>query len=217
MPNERDQLIAILTASLEALRTTLAANTEVVLHDLTQPASSVVSIVNGHVSGRTPGDGLLAGPDDDTGFLGLLESVRYVPFRVFNGYTTKTSTGKVLNSASTIYYSTGGEPLVAFCINVDLDAVSRLRSEIDYLFPPTASRMPDKSDDATATQSFDEILSRFRQTGAESNIQYRRRVVAELAALGFFKVKGSVNHVARVLGVSRYTIYNYLEKNDEKQ
>ncbi|MEB5887471.1 helix-turn-helix transcriptional regulator [Enterobacter roggenkampii] len=217
MPNERDQLIATLTASLEALRTTLAANTEVVLHDLTQPASSVVSIVNGHVSGRNPGDGLLSGPDDDTGFLGLLEPARYVPFRVFNDYTTKTSTGKVLNSASTIYYSTGGVPLVAFCINVDSDALNRLRSEIDSLFPPTASRKPGKADDSTATQSFDEILSRFRQTGAESNIQYRRRVVAELADLGFFKVKGSVNHVARVLGVSRYTIYNYLEKNDEKQ
>jgi len=218
MTNEREHLIAILTASLETLRTTLTANTEVVLHDLTQPASSVISIVNGHVSGRKPGDGLLDGPDDDAGFLGLLApAAQDVHFRTFNDYKTTTSAGKMLNSASTIYYSADGAPLVAFCVNVDSEAINRLRSELDYLFPPAVSRVPATSDDAIATQSFDEVLSQFRKTGAESNIQYRKRVVAELAAMGFFKVKGSVNHVARVLGVSRYTIYNYLEKNDEKQ
>jgi len=34
---------------------------------------------------------------------------------------------------------------------------------------------------------------------------------------GVFLVKGSVEQVASVLGVSRYTIYNYLEETRFKQ
>ena len=90
MKNERDHLITVLSASLEALRTTLPSNTEAVLHDLTQPEKSVISIVNGHISGRKIGDALLSGPDDDAGFLGLLDASQPVPTRVFSGYTTTT-------------------------------------------------------------------------------------------------------------------------------
>ncbi|QMR46853.1 PAS domain-containing protein [Citrobacter freundii] len=216
MIKERDNLIATLSAALDALRSTLAANTEVVLHDLTNPKSSVVSIVNGHVSGRKQGDGLLDGPDDDTGFLGLLEPANCVPSLVFKDYKTKTTTGKELNSASTIYYSSKGVPLVAFCINVDFEAVNRLRIGLDGLLPPP-QREPRILEEDIPTQSLDDILSQFRQTGAESNIQYRKRVVSELSAMGFFKIKGSVNQVANALGVSRFTIYNYLEKNDDQQ
>ncbi|MFU0444439.1 hypothetical protein DBY68_017900 [Pseudocitrobacter sp. RIT415] len=209
-------LLNILMASMDALRTTLAANTEAVLHDLTKPECSVISIVNGHVSGRKPGDSLLSGPNDDVGFLGLLEPAQRVPSRVFNNYKTTTSSGKVLNSASTIYYSEDGVPLVAFCINVDLDVVNNLKRNLDSLLPPAAEQETENTSDKIPAHSFDDVIAKFRQTGAENKIQFRKRVVAELQKMGFFKVKGSVGHIAHALGVSRYTIYNYLEKNDEK-
>lgn len=44
---------------------------------------------------------------------------------------------------------------------------------------------------------------------------FRLRVVSELHAMGVFKIKGSVNEVAKALGVTRYTIYNYLDKLNE--
>ena len=207
-------LLDALMASMDAMRTTLAANTEAVLHDLTRPESSVVSIVNGHVSGRQPGDALLSGPNDDAGFLGLLEPAQRVPVRVFNNYKTITQTGKVLNSASTIYYSEEGVPLVAFCINVDLDAVHSLKRTLDSLLP--SSPEGEEASAIVPAHSLDDVIAKFRQTGAETNIQFRKRVVAELHRMGFFKVKGSVGHIAHALGVSRYTIYNYLEKKDEK-
>ncbi|MEO3989129.1 helix-turn-helix transcriptional regulator [Pseudocitrobacter cyperus] len=210
-------LINVLMASMEALRTTLAVNTEAVLHDLTQPESSVISIVNGHVSGRKPGDALLSGPDDDLGFLGLLEPAQRVPSRVFNNYNTTTLSGKVLNSASTIYYSEEGVPLVAFCINVDLDVVNSLKRTLDALLPAFTAQSRDDLSDKIPARSFDDVIAQFRQTGSENNIQFRKRVVSELQKMGFFKVKGSVGHIAQTLGVSRYTIYNYLEKNDDKQ
>lgn len=214
---ESDAIITVLMASLDTLRSTLPANTEAVLHDLTQPDHSVIGIVNGHVSGRQEGDALLSGPDDDMGFLGLFDEATTVSHRLFNGYVSKTASGKLLNSASTIYYSQDGAPLVAFCINVDMHAINQLKRELDYLFPPV--RMAEEKRGAfgaMSIKSLDEVLQKYRRTGAESNIDFRRRVVSDIHAMGFFKIKGSVNHVARVLGVTRYTIYNYLEKFDEQ-
>lgn len=210
-------LLNVLMASMDALRSTLATNTEAVLHDLTKPEHSVICIVNGHVSGRKPGDALLSGPDDDSGFLGLLEPPQYVPFRVFNNYKTTTTSGKRLNSASTIYYSEDGVPLVAFCINVDVEAVNKLKQALDSLLPLPEERTLGELNDMLPNQSIDEVISKFRQTGAENNAQFRKRVIYELREMGFFKVKGSVNHIAQVLGVSRYTIYNYLEKHSDEQ
>ncbi len=217
MIEERDHIINILTASLEALRTTLPLNTEAVLHDLTRPESSVIHIVNGHVSGRKEGDALLTGPEDDTGSLGLLDSSQRVSSKVFSGYTATTMTGISLNSASTIYYSSEGVPLVAFCINVDMDAVYRLRRDLVYILSPnikedTSQKIFSKLQD----KSLYEVLSKFRPTGSESKVEFRMRVIAEIHALGFFKIKGSVNNVAKALGVTRYTVYNYLDKLNDK-
>ncbi|MCE0844364.1 PAS domain-containing protein [Buttiauxella sp. A2-C1_F] len=217
MRDERERLITILTASLEALRSTLPLNTEAVLHDLTRPESSVVNIVNGHVSGRKVGDALLSGPEDDTGFLGLLNASQRVPSQVFSGYMTTTLSGTTLNSASTIYYSEDGVPLVAFCINVDMDVVLKLKRDLDYLLHPAAmTETPDNPLREIRDKSLDDVISKFRPTGSESKIDFRKRVISELYAQGFFKIKGSVNHVAKALGVTRYTIYNYLDKLNDK-
>lgn len=215
MDMKHDSLITVLMASLDALRTTIPANTEAVLHDLTRPEASVIAIVNGHVSGRKKGDALLSGPDDDMGFLGLLEaSIRH---RTFSGYVSKTASGKRLNSASTIYYGEGGTPLVAFCINVDMETVNQLKRDLDYLFLPAGmDEEPEGKSSNISIQTLDEVLQRYRQTGSENKIDFRRRVVSDIHGMGFFKIKGSVNHVARMLGVTRYTIYNYLEKCDEE-
>ena len=217
MTYEREALINVLSAALEALRTTLPLNTEAVLHDLTQPEASVVNIINGHVSGRKIGDALLKGPEDDKGFLGLFDVPKQTSSKVFNGYTTTTSAGKVLNSASTLYYNSDGTPLVAFCINVDTDVVTRLMRDLEYLVPsPLDSAEQENTLTGVPEESLDEFLSRFRMTGSESQKEYRMRVVSEVHAMGFFKIKGSVNHLAKMLGVTRFTIYNYLEKLNAK-
>jgi predicted transcriptional regulator YheO len=191
MKDERERLITILTASLEALRTTLPLNTEAVLHD--RPEASVINIINGHVSGRKAGDALLSGPENDTGFLGLLDASKRVPSQVFSGYTTTTLSGTTLNSASTIYYSDDGVPLVAFCINVDMDVVLKLKRDLDYLLhPAAAAETPENPLGDIQDKSLDEVISKFRPTGSESKIDFRKRVISEIHAQGFSRLKAAL-------------------------
>lgn len=39
----------------------------------------------------------------------------------------------------------------------------------------------------------------------------RINAVKELEENGVFKIKGSIDHVALLMGISKYTIYNYLK------
>ncbi|MGL5699398.1 MAG: helix-turn-helix transcriptional regulator [Kluyvera sp.] len=214
MRKDLNLILATLTASLDALKATLPANTEVVLHDLTQPKSSVVGIINGHVSGRQVGDGLLSGPEEDDGFLGLIEE-RQEPLssRVYSGYNSYTRGGKPLSSASTLYYDKQGKAIAAFCINVDMDPVIRFRRELDYLVSGmSATQTPTPEVRSLPEQSIKELLARFEAEPSETPKAFRLRVVTELHAMGIFKIKGSVNEIAHALGVTRYTIYNYLDQ-----
>ena len=218
MSAERDTLIATLSASLAALKATLPANTEVVLHDLTQPQSSVVGIVNGHVSGRQVGDGLLSGPEEDDGFLGLIDEMQPPSStRLFSGYTSYARGGKPLSSASTLYYDANGKAVAAFCVNVDMEPVMRFRRELDYLVSGmSAAQRAENPATSLPAQSLAEVLARFQAAPEENPKAFRLRVVSELHSMGIFKIKGSVNEVARALGVTRYTIYNYLDKLNEQ-
>ena len=37
------------------------------------------------------------------------------------------------------------------------------------------------------------------------------RLVKELEKNGVFKIKGGINHITSLMGISKYTIYNYLK------
>ena len=62
---ERRQLMNALHPVVKMLGTIVGHHIEVVLHDLTQPAHSIVAIANGHVSNRRVGNSILSGPKDD--------------------------------------------------------------------------------------------------------------------------------------------------------
>ncbi|WP_072928237.1 helix-turn-helix transcriptional regulator [Nissabacter archeti] len=216
---QSDELIRTLEAAMDALASTIAGNHEIVLHDLTKPAASVHKIINGHVSGRKKGDSLLSGPDKDTGFAGLLSgSTGNNRPVVIKNYKTVTFSGKVLNSASTIYYSDAGEPLVAFCNNIDVTPYEMIRQGVDLLLN---HQEPYPDDNALAVdtllaQTLNEIISKHTLPGKKTQKAQRLKIVNDMRAKGIFKMKGGVQHAAAALGVSRYTIYNDLEALSEE-
>ncbi|MEB5887479.1 helix-turn-helix transcriptional regulator [Enterobacter roggenkampii] len=209
-----EYLMTNLIAAMKSLESTIPSNTEIVLHDLSKPKESVVFIVNGSVSGRRLGDPLLSGPDDDIGFLELF-SERRAPFshKILSGYTTKTDKGKELNSASTLYYDSEGKVSIGFCINVDTNILLQTMHMFEKLLPAKYGNTPTLNDVEKLTeQSVKEYLARHQKKDSETNKTFRNRVIQDLYVSGFFKMKSSVSMIAHELGVTRYTVYNYIEK-----
>ena len=219
--NERQAalLSSILEPAMDALAATLASNHEVVLHNLTTPAHSVQKIINGHVSGRVKGDSLLAGPDKDEGFAGLfIKKENNTQPVVIKNYKTVTASGKTLSSASTVYYSEQGEPLMAFCLNVDNSPYEQIRKGMESLMQaaPVEPETPDKRLTHLVEETIQEIINRHSVPNQKIQKAQRLKIVAEMRDRGIFKMKGGVQHAARAMGVTRYTVYNDLEVVDEK-
>ena len=47
---------------------------------------------------------------------------------------------------------------------------------------------------------------------ATMSMEERIETVRELEANGVFKIKGGIDQVALLMGVSKYTVYNYLKR-----
>lgn len=207
-----------LEAAMEALAGTLSANQEVVLHNLTTPEKSVVKIINGHISGRNAGDHLLSGPDKDKGFGLLLQKSRDNMPMTVRDYKTVTASGKILKSASTIYYSDDGTPLMAFCINVDTSPYEQMRKYLEGIMPApmVGSKAQEVNLGGLIDQSIQEIVNKYSVPGKKVQKAQRQKIVAEMHTKGIFKMRGGVQHAANALGVTRYTVYSDLEVMSEK-
>lgn len=221
---EPETVFEILKPLVHCLGELFGSSCEVVLHDLRRPESSIVDIANGHVTGRRVGGPIVGGPLDDQALAWLRQPGD--PTQV-HMYATRTADGRRLKSATVLYRDPAGQPLAALCINYDVSvpiAMERfLRSLID-LHPSESGSTPagpaqtgTESQEAVDVESVitELIESCIAEVGVapeQMSKQQRFQVVKALDERGVFLMRGVVQRVARALGVSKFTIYNYLEE-----
>lgn len=216
---ERALVLKTLFASVDALAAAIGNNTEIVVHDLTNPSSSVLKIANGHVSGRAVGDSMFSGPDGDLGFAGLLNARTAPPSSeplVIADYTTVTAKGTKLKSATTVYRDAAGVAFASLCINVDLSEVEIAHAALGRLLRQYSSENTPQNAQTDLESMMEEIidssLSQSGRAGKPMNKKEKLEAVRVMQDRGMFIVKGGVEKAASKLGVTRYTIYNYLDE-----
>jgi hypothetical protein len=105
----------------------------------------------------------------------------------------------------------------SLCIEVDLDAVAAAGRVVSSLLP----KGPETDAAAGAFTHVDQAIHELIQM-AEAQLQLpisrmsraqKQQVVRFLDERGAFNVRKSVETVADVLGVSRFTVYNYLDSS----
>lgn len=219
LERERRQLFQALHPVVQMLSTIVGQHIEIVLHDLTQPQSSIVAIANGHVSGRRVGQSILSGPKDDRAFADakrmLVERGEAV-HSVVGSYPTRTRGGRPLHSSTVVFRDASGEPYAALCLNADLSIIEaahawlgRLLPGHDAAPPPAGEAPPDK--DALMQEIVAEAVRGLGKPVHLMDRDEKVRAVQTMMRRGLFHVKGGVGHAAAALGVSRFTIHNYLD------
>ncbi len=185
-------------------------NCEACVHDLTALPASLVYI-RGHVTRRKPGapatDLLLRmiNPDLSKG-----EETR--------NYKTISGDGKSLKSTTTLFRDAAGRPVAAFCINFDTtEFFNASQALIPFINLPENSAPFSAETFAHSTRETVEALlyqaaTEIGKHPSTMNINERSRFVAILEGNRIFQFKGAVEQVARMMGVTRFTIYNYLKK-----
>jgi predicted transcriptional regulator YheO len=216
---ERRQLMNALHPVVRMLGTIVGSDIEVVLHDLTRPESSIVAIANGHVSNRRVGNSVLSGPKNDRGFVAAKQALSaggQAVHSIVGDYPTLTRAGRQLKSSTVVFRDSGGVPFAALCVNADLTMMQAAHAWLDrQLRPSGGAAGEDRAEEPEMGALIKEIISdAVKRLGKPVNLMDREEKVQAVQAMmqrGLFIVKGGVERAAAALGVSRFTIYNYLD------
>lgn len=214
--HERRLVFAVIKASITALASVIGRNTELLLHDLDHPENSVVMIANGHISGRKVGSPVLGGPEQDRGFAAVREATEAqegIDPVVITDYPT-TVNGRTLRSATAVFRDSNGHPFASLCINADLTGLSAAQAFLDQLQPMLQAATEQPAEPADMALLMAQIIqdSLARTGGVKMNKHAKVEAVRVMQERGLFIVKGGVEKAAAALGVSRFTVYNYLDQ-----
>ena len=186
-------------------------NCEVVIHDLRghDTEHSIIAIENGHVTGRSIGDG----PSHI-----VLEALREDPSMIEDriSYLTKTPDGKVLKSTTLFIRDDEGRAIGLMGINYD---ISMLLAMDDSIRAFTGQAQPDAEPEAISrnvADLLDELLEHsVRIAGkpvAMMNKEDKIKAIRFLDSSGAFLITRSGPKVCQYFGISTYTLYSYLDE-----
>lgn len=190
---------------------------EVVVHELSEQAAehSLVIIENGHVSGRSPGDG----PSQV-----VLEHLRHSQNAEEAAdrfsYLTRSPNGKLLKSSTVVLRDEAGEPCALFGVNFDVSAISLAGSILTELAAPaeTAQAEPEPIPN-NVNELLDNLIERsVRLVGKPAERMTKEDKVAAirfLADSGAMLITKSGDRISKFFGISKYTLYSYLDNKQE--
>lgn len=208
---ERDRQIAMVASMLASLQQALGPGTELALHDLRKLDHSLVALAGG-LTKRKPGAPI-------TGL--VLERLQAGQTSDLFRYPARTNDGKELCSSTIFLRDAAGEAFACLCLNTDVSLWSEVARALPAMLPEAAaaSGASGASEEEFVPHVADLAASAVSRAIGEVGVpvelmrkEHRAQVVKNLDASGFFLVQSSVGYVAKALGVSRFSVYNYLRE-----
>lgn len=187
---------------------------EVVIHevDSNRMDNSIVHIENGHVSGRKVGDG----------------ASRIVVEQLLNAghqpkddycYLMRTPDGRILKSSSMYIRNSKGVVTGLFSINYDVTTLLMAQQCIGELVETKdkAGDEPEKiiNINDVLTELIEQSVALVGKPVAMMNKDDKIRAIQFLNESGAFLVTKSGDRVAKYFGISKYTLYSYIDSNKE--
>lgn len=192
---------------------------EVVIHDLSLGPvnSSIVHIENGHITGRKLGDG----PSE-----AVLNALRHQngPLPDKLAYLTKTDSGHILKSSTIYIHDDDGTTRYILSINYDVTNLLALESSIRSLTgcPKAAEDEQETSGSPKRiTHDVNELLDELIEqsvalVGTPVPLMTKDDKIKAINFLndsGAFLITKSGDKIAKFFGISKYTLYSYVDIN----
>ena len=185
---------------------------EVIIHDLTEPKSSVVHVANGVVTGRKVGQSF------DHLVKQVLLNKAFKNDHLSN-YFFKTTDEKAIKSSSALIRNQAGDVIGMICINIDITMLQSVNTMLmNYLKVNPENGKNAGIEEQDVPQDVMAIIDKLILSviGTTDPKGISRAKCVELIRFmdekGIFLVKGAMDKVAELMGVSRVTIYSYLDE-----
>ena len=199
----RDEAFEFLDRTARGIAEMFGTSCETLVHDMGSPTHPILSIYNGHVSGRSVGSTMdILGTD-----LALDETALITDF--VNLYAT-TPVGQQIKSST--FHLIGEGYNLALGINFDYTSLvyaNRILVDLMSADADLQSAMW-KSGDSQLAAIYDECVAAVGKPVSALTKKDRIKIIALLDQKSAFSFRKSVPYVAKHLQVSRYTVYKYL-------
>ncbi|HOA89371.1 helix-turn-helix transcriptional regulator [Propioniciclava tarda] len=206
---QREAVLGALAALMGPLNRTLTDPSEIILHDLSKLPNSIVAVA-GHLT-----DARIGGPADAV----VTDAAASGDFTERIGYRTVDESAE-LRSTTVFIPDASGTMIAALTINYDVSLWASVRAIAEAMLFGRQSRTDAHPDTAPVAPDIDRLADKLlaqaiRTHGVPVELMQKRHklaIVRDLQAGGFFALRESVETAARALGVTRFTIYNYLNE-----
>ena len=187
---------------------------EVVVHDLSRhPDHSIVAIFNGHVSGRQVGDGASRV---------VLEQLRSndqtTPDHLC--YLTKTPDGRILKSSIIYVRNRRGQVGAILAINYDISRLQLAEEAIRDLVTTGDPAPAEPEKIVNVTDLLEELIQQsvalVGKPAALMSKDDKIRAIQFLSRNGAFLVTKSGDKIAKYFGISKYTLYSYIDAKQQE-
>ena len=190
---------------------TIGNDCEVVVHDLECPEHSVVYSVNNHVTGRQVGQSF------DHLVPQVLLSKKLNEDMVTN-YYFRTKDGKLIKSSTTLLKDLNGDVVGAMCINLDTSRITQqihwlqemLPGNADFAVPEPAAPEEDLHMQEIVNEMINKIIGSKNVPALHK--EDKLDLIRDMDQRGIFLMKGAIDQVSIRMGISKVTVYSYLDE-----
>ncbi|MFD2617507.1 helix-turn-helix transcriptional regulator [Terrilactibacillus laevilacticus] len=205
--------INMMKSLLKGIAAQFGKSCEVALLDLTQPeiygSGLIVAIENGHVTGRKVGD---SGTN-----LGLEVLRGTVAAGDKHNYLTQTKDGRMLKSTTMFIRNSRNIPIGCICINFDISELMMAENVVKNLIGLDEVKTDVKE---VFVNNVNDVLDTLIHEAQEHvgkpvammSKSEKMQCLKYLDLKGAFLIKKAGDKVCSYLGISKFTLYNYLDE-----
>ena len=186
-------------------------NCEVVIHDLSEENHTIVVLENGHVTGRKVGDGpsrvVLEALKKKNG--DLKDRINYL---------TQTEDGRILKSSTIYIRDEEGKAVGILGINYDITDFKRMDYTLkNFLRAGDDEETPEKINNSVKgllNELIDQAVHLAGKPVSQMSREDKIKAIGYLHEAGAFLITKSGDKISKFFGISKYTLYNYIDLKD---
>lgn len=201
----------------KALAVQFGNSCEIAVHDLKsdEPDHTIVVIENGHVTHRQKGDG------PSRIVLEALKEADPAKLSDSAGYLMKTHDGRILKCSTVYIRDENGVPEGVFSVNYDITELLMAERAVDSILhiKEEKEQQPER-----IPQSVNELLDDLIEQSVQlvgkpvamMSKEDKIEAIAFLNKAGAFLITRSGDKVSKYFGISKYTLYSYIDAKQSK-
>ncbi|WP_434511088.1 helix-turn-helix transcriptional regulator [Desulfitobacterium sp. AusDCA] len=209
--NNQEIILENLKGMAKMIRDNFGSRCEVAVHDLRDLEHSLTYIA-GELTGRKIG-----APITDL-VVKELQKKNGTPKDLI-GYRTVGKDGRILRSSTAFIRDKNGKVFATLCVNYDITDFLNFTALLqDFTKPDQIHNEEEKQETFAKTvhETIDSLVNqsivKMGKQPAMMSMEEKVSFVGMLEERGAFMIKGSVDYIAAILSVSKFTVYNYQRK-----